>query len=65
MTSVNLIFGVKFVRGKSSEIVKKAGATAGTILRKPIVIILIIAVIALVVFLLYTQTFIISKAFLV
>jgi hypothetical protein len=42
--------------GMSSEIVKKTGAGARTILRKPIVIILIIAAIALIVVLLYPQT---------
>jgi hypothetical protein len=41
--------------GKSSEIIKKTGAGARTIFRKPIVIILIIAAIALVAVLLSTQ----------
>ena len=41
--------------GTSSEIVKKTKAGALTILRKPIVILIIIAAIALVVVLLYTQ----------
>ncbi len=41
--------------GKSSEIIKKTGAGARTILRKPIVIILIIAAIAILVVLLYAQ----------
>ena len=42
-------------KGKSSEIVKKTKEGALTILRKPIMIILIIVAIVLVVFLIYTQ----------
>jgi hypothetical protein len=42
-------------KGKSSEIVKKTKEGALTILRKPIVIILIIVAIILIVFLIYTQ----------
>ena len=43
--------------GKSSEIIKKTGAGARTILRKPVVIILIIGAIALVAVLLSTQIY--------
>jgi hypothetical protein len=43
--------------GKSSEIIKKTGAGALTILRKPIVVILIIGAIALVAVLLSTQIY--------
>jgi hypothetical protein len=42
-------------KGKSSEIIKKTKEDALTILRKPIMIILIIVAIVLVVFLIYTQ----------
>ena len=48
--------------GKSNELVKKTGAGARTLLRKPIVVILIIAAIALVVVLLYTPIHISNKS---
>ena len=48
--------------GKSSEIVKKTGEGARTIFRKPIVIILIIAAIALVAVLLSTQNHFINQS---
>jgi hypothetical protein len=48
--------------GKSTEIVKKTGTGARTILHKPIVILLIIAAIAIVVVLLSTQTYFSSQS---